>query len=137
MNDAAELGRPIGSHAAHELADAAQVFAYAMNHHWSYRGMDDPDLREIAAVLRDGLARLADALESGADLADERPRGAGPDGGDAAAWREGRELLLKARDAIARAVPEDFDEEGADDWPGDPVARLNHLRKARFRTYPR
>ncbi|MFE4973956.1 hypothetical protein ACFRAR_17835 [Kitasatospora sp. NPDC056651] len=137
MDDTSASGRPIGSHAAHELADAAQVFAYAMNHHWSYRGMDDPDLREIAAVLRDGLARLADALESGEELANDRPRGAEPDGGGAAPWRESRELLLKARDAIARAVPEDFDEEGADDWPGDPVAHLYRLRKARFRTYPR
>ncbi|MGW3181718.1 hypothetical protein ACWDD9_20825 [Kitasatospora sp. NPDC001119] len=139
MNDTSELDRPVGDHAVRELADAVQVFSYAMDHHCSYRGLDDPDPREIAAVLRDSLARLAEAPEAGAELV------AGPDGlpggGDAEPWWEGRDLLLKARDAMARAVPEGFDEDGAedgaDDWPGDPVARWYRLRKARFRTYPR
>ncbi|MFI5533054.1 hypothetical protein ACIA8O_31400 [Kitasatospora sp. NPDC051853] len=125
-----ELDQPLGTHLAHELAHTAGMFATAARHHRSYPGLDDPDLVEVAAAVRQAADRLAEALE---DLAHLAAPGQDEETG---AWHRARHSALGLRDHLAGLVPASYENERLDDGLGE-VARFTELRKARFRTYPR
>ncbi|MEW1913446.1 hypothetical protein AB0442_34340 [Kitasatospora sp. NPDC085895] len=139
MTRPTEPDRPLGTHTAYQLADAVHLFAYAMEHHRGYPGLDDPDLGEIADVLRRSFARPADALEDTAAVAGTRDEDGPerPDGDPAAEpWNRARHDALNLSDRLAHAVPTGEGHEQEDRPIGEVCDRFLDLRKARFRTLP-
>ncbi|MGW4809706.1 hypothetical protein [Kitasatospora sp. NPDC004272] len=130
--DFAAASMPVPTAAAYQLADAIRLFARSLRRH--NPTTDGPvDHGEIAATLHLAFDSMHAALESAAIHA------GGPlDLPPVSAWNRAMHDALNLRDHLGYAIPDGFDWDRIERWPGQPggaydvvAQRLNRLRALR------